>query len=287
MTERKNLFTGRRAVLATMHGKEQSIAPVFLATLNLIVVPAKGVDTDALGTFSGEIPRRGTMLETAVAKARLGMECTRLPFGLASEGSFGPHPLFPMIPAGFELLAFVDDERGTTIHESLVIDDTNFAHLVTAPKGPMAKFLDQVGFPSHGLIVRPNVGNTEAALAKGIVDLPVLTSAIAAAAVLSDDGCARVETDMRAHLNPTRMRSLTGLATRLADRLSICCPSCAAPGWGRVKVIRGLPCEMCDTPTEWVMFEVFGCAACTHQEERPRADGLTQTGAANCPACNP
>jgi len=287
MTERKNAFSGRRAVLATMHGKDQAIAPVFRTSLNLIVVPAKGIDTDALGTFSGEVPRRGTMLETAVAKARLGMERARLPFGMASEGSFGPHPLFPIIPAGFELLAFVDDERGTTIHESLVIEDTNFARLVAAPKEPIAKFLAQVGFPSHGLIVRPNVGGTEAALAKGIVDLPALQSAIAAAAALSDDGSARVDTDMRAHLNPTRMKSLIALATRLSDRLSRLCPSCAAPGWGRIKVIQGLPCEMCDTATEWVLSEVFGCAACTHQEERPRADGLTHTGPANCPACNP
>lgn len=287
MTERKNVFSGRLAVLATMHGKEQAVAPVFRTSLNLIVVPATGVDTDALGTFSGEVPRRGTMLETAVAKARLGMERARLPFGIASEGSFGPHPLFPIIPAGFELLAFVDNERGTTIHESLVIDDTNFAHLVAAPKEPIAKFLAQVGFPSHGLIVRPNVGGTEAALVKGIVDLPALQSAIAAAAALSDDGSARVDTDMRAHLNPTRMKSLTVLATRLSNRLLRLCPSCTAPGWGRVKVIQGLPCELCDTPTEWVLSEVFGCAACTHQEERQRADSLTHTGPANCPACNP
>jgi hypothetical protein len=45
-----------------MHGKEQAIAPVFVATLNVIVAPAKGVATDALGTFSCEIPRHGTML---------------------------------------------------------------------------------------------------------------------------------------------------------------------------------------------------------------------------------
>ena len=287
MTERKSIFSWRHAVLATMHGKEQVIAPVFRTRLNLIVVPAKGVDTDALGIFSGEVPRRGTMLETAVAKARLGMECARLPFGIASEGSFGPHPLFPVIPAGFELLALVDDERGTTIHESLVIGDTNFAHLVAAPKEPIAKFLAHAGFPSHGLIVRPNVGGAEAALARGIVDLPTLQSAIAAAAALSDDGCARVDTDMRAHLNPTRMKSLAVLAKRLSDRLLRLCPSCKAPGWGRVKVIRGLPCKVCDTATEWVISEVFVCAACTHEEERPRSDGLTHTGPANCLWCNP
>jgi hypothetical protein len=287
MTERRNPFFGRRAVLATMHGKEQAIAPVFLAILNVIVAPAKGIDTDALGTFSGETPRRGTVLETAVAKARLGMGRARLPFGMASEGSFGPHPLLPIIPAGFELLAFVDDERGTTVHESLVTRETNFASIVISRAEPMTQFLAQVGFPSHGLIVRPNVGDIETALVKGIVNFPNLQSAIQAAAALSDDGCARVDTDMRAHLNPTRMKSLNALAMRLADRLSRLCPSCAAPGWGRVKVIRGLPCEMCETATEWVLSEVFGCAACTHQDERSRADGLIHTGPANCPACNP
>jgi hypothetical protein len=287
MTIRKNTLCGRHAVLATMHGKEQAIAPVFLTRLNVIVVPAHGVDTDALGTFSGEIPRSGTMVEAAVAKARLGMKAMELPFGIASEGSFGPHPLFPFIPGGVELLVFVDDERGMTVHESLVIDDTNFAHVVVSPEESIAQFLIQVGFPSHGLIVRPNVGDTGVELVKGIVDLQTLGSAIATATAVSDDGCARVETDMRAHFNPTRMKSLTGLATRLSDRLLSCCPSCSAPGWGRIKVIRGLPCEICDTPTEWAMIEIFECAACPHLEERPRSDGLTHTDPAHCPSCNP
>jgi len=287
MTERKSSFAGRHAVLATMHGKESAIAPVFRATLDLIVVPAPGIDTDTLGTFSGEIPRHGSVLEVAVSKARLGMELTGLPFGLASEGSFGPHPRFLFVAGGFELLVFVDDERGTVIHESVVIDETNFAHLVTVPGEPMTKFLAQVGFPSHGLIVRPNAGDTQAEIVKGIVDLPTLETALAAAAALSHDGCARLETDMRAHLNPTRMKTLTGLARRLAERLSNACPACAAPGWGRVDVVRGLPCEACASATEWVMLEVFACAACTHREERPRSDGLTHAGPAHCPACNP
>jgi hypothetical protein len=287
MTERKKPFMGRRAVLSTMHGKQDAIAPVFLANLNLIVLLANGINTDMLGTFSGEIPRRGTMIEVAVAKARIGMDISRLPFGIASEGSFGPHPIFPIIPGGIELLVFVDDERGTVIHENLVIDDTNFAHLVTAPKEIISKFLYQVGFPSHGLIVCPNVGDPTEALVKGIVDLRTLESAIAGAAALSGDGRARIDTDMRAHLNPTRMKNLSGLASRLSDRLLSGCPSCAVPGWGRVEVIRGLPCEMCGTSTEIVMLEVFGCAACTYQEIRPRADGLTQTGSVNCPTCNP
>ena len=45
-----------RAVLATMHGKEAAIAPVLLERLGLAVSTAPDLDSDALGTFTGEIP---------------------------------------------------------------------------------------------------------------------------------------------------------------------------------------------------------------------------------------
>ncbi len=50
------------------------------------------------------------MLETAVAKARLGMRQLGLPHGIASEGSFGPHPLVPFLAASTELIVLVDDD---------------------------------------------------------------------------------------------------------------------------------------------------------------------------------
>ncbi len=70
---RLGLYAGQRCVLATMHGKETAIAPVLLGRLGLVVTTAPNIDTDALGTFTGEIPRAGTIREAAVAKARLGM----------------------------------------------------------------------------------------------------------------------------------------------------------------------------------------------------------------------
>ena len=73
-----------------MHRKEEAIAPALMSALGLLVEPTAGLDTDQLGTFSGEIPRSGTMLEVAVRKARLGMSVMGLPLGLASEGTFGP-----------------------------------------------------------------------------------------------------------------------------------------------------------------------------------------------------
>jgi len=287
MPEDRSVYAGRSAVLATMHGKEQAVAPAFMDAAGLTVMPAYNLDTDALGTFTGEIPRRGTMLEVAIAKARLGMQAAGLPLGIASEGSFGPHPAFTFAPGGIEVLVFVDSETGITIHETLIVDETNFAHVVAIPGDRLDAFLARVGFPKHGLIVRPNSGDFHPGLCKGIVDRRSLDHAVVAMAAISQDGRACIETDMRAHFNPTRMSSLAVVAKRLALRLTTNCASCAAPGWGRIDVARGLPCELCGTPTTLVAVEVFGCAACDYREERPRRDGQAYARPINCPECNP
>jgi len=284
-----------------MHRKDEAIAPALMAALGLSVVNAPELDTDQLGTFAGEIPRRGNMLDTAIAKARMGMEAAGLPLGIASEGSFGPHPLIPFFPGGIELMVFIDDERGIVVHETLVADETNFSHRVVAPADAIDDFLKRVGFPTHGLIVRPSVEPSVGAsvgastpagaihhnIVKGITTRAALDAAIQLAARVSLDGKAHIETDMRAHMNPTRMRSLATLAEQLGQRLAEECTACGSPGWGRVSVIKGLRCEECGTPTEMVLTEVFGCVACAHREERPRRDGLTYASPAQCPICNP
>ena len=284
-------YGGRSAVLATMHRKERAVAPAFVQALGLNVVATTDVDTDTLGTFSGETPRRGTMLETALAKARLGMQATGLRLGIATEGSFGPHPEIPFLPAGIEVMVFVDADSGLTIQETSVVERTNFAHRVTAPgedtDTDMNAYLVQVGFPAHGLIVRPNAAHSHAALRKGIVDRADLDQAVAEAAAASADGRACIETDMRAHLNPTRMAMLAKLATQLALRLAARCPACAAPGWGRIDTTPGLPCQECSTPTAMIATEVFGCSSCGHRESRARSDGLLMAPPGRCPQCNP
>jgi hypothetical protein len=287
MSDARRPYAGRRAVLASMHRKEEAIAPAMLSTLGLIITPTAGLDTDQLGTFSGEIPRDGSMLEVAVRKARLGMSAAGVPLGLASEGSFGPHPAIPFIPGGMELLVFVDDERGIVVHESLIAEATNFDHLVVSPGDALDAFLGRIGFPAHGLIVRSNEGEPTVALAKGIVELDSLARAIAEAAAVSPDGRARLETDMRAHLNPTRMKSLATLTDRLARRLATLCHGCGAPGFGRTGTRGGLLCETCGTPTEMIAAELFGCPACDYAEERPRFDGLQHAPTQQCPECNP
>ena len=122
-------YAGYTAVLATMHGKEEAIREPFIDGLGLDIVTPNIIDTDVFGTFTGEIRRETGIKDTAIAKARLGMQLTGLPIGIASEGSFGPHPEIPMIPADIELMVLVDSQRDLILSQWLICEETNFAHI--------------------------------------------------------------------------------------------------------------------------------------------------------------
>lgn len=280
-------YCSRQAVLATKHAKERAIARPFRVALGLELVATPDLDTDLLGTFSGEVPRVGAALDVCERKARLGMAVTGLPFGLASEGSFGPHPFFPFMPAGIEIMTFVDDERSFVLSESFLAERTNYAHREARSIDDLANWLPAIRFPSHALIVRTKSDGVGAPVEKGIVSIDRLRAAIARAAATSNDGVAWVETDMRAHLNPTRMATIRRLAFRLARRLATPCPACTAPGWGQTGTIPGLPCDFCGTPTEMVRYQIFSCVTCNHREGKPRPDSRTSTSQQHCPYCNP
>jgi len=272
-------------VLATQHGKERQLARPF-AVIGLEVSVVEGLDTDLLGTFTGEIDRVGSPREVALHKARLGIAHAGVPVGLASEGSFGPHPSSPFVAADHELLAFVDDDLGIEIVEGILSLDTNHDATTVASADQLDPFLERAGFPHHGVVVRPASHWDPDASRKGIRDPRLLTHAVARAAVSSTDGLALVATDMRAQMNPTRQRVIRRLGFRLARRLAQRCPACRTPGYGIVDVVRGLPCELCAAPTDLVTDEVFGCARCAHRDRRSRRD-LVAAPAGQCPWCNP
>ncbi|MEW6452573.1 MAG: DUF6671 family protein [Pseudomonadota bacterium] len=281
-------YAGLRAVLATMHGKEAAIVPAFKEQLELAVEIPSAIDTDTLGTFTGEIARAGTIREAALAKARLGMAATGLSIGIASEGSYGPHPHVPFIPGGVELMVLVDDERGIVVSEHLIDHAPVYEHAVAVKIGDLRAFLDHIRFPDHAVIVRPHEPDDDDVLIyKGLRTDEALESALATTAPRSRDGRALVQTDMRAHMNPTRMASIARLAHALCDRLATPCPACDAPGYGQIDVETGLPCEWCGAPSIMVRHHIFGCAACEFREERPRPDGRTHADPGHCPECNP
>lgn len=280
-------YRGQRAVLTTMHGKEAAIAPVLRESLGLAVVTASAVDTDALGTFSGEVPRAGTMLETAVAKTWLGMTESGLAIGIASEGSYGPHPHVPFVAGGIELIVLVDDTKGIVVTEHLVEDAPVFDHAFARTSGELGPFLERIGFPRHAVVVKPAIDIDSGTVYKGLRSEDELEAAVSACASLSGDGRALIQTDMRAHMNPTRMGSIRRLASVLADRLAQLRPACSAPGYGQVDIESGPPCEDCGAPSIMIRHRVFGCVACDYRQRRPRPDGLAFADPGHCPLCNP
>ncbi len=276
-------YRDRWAAIATMHGKERAIAPVLGRWFGMTISTVPGVDTDALGTFTGEIARSGTMLDAARAKALLAISRTGAPIGIGSEGAFGPDPDLPFVASGRELLLLRDSATG---HEIVVFrrTRTNYDHVTIAPGDPIEAFLARIGFPDHAVVVRAEPRDGRAP-AKGLRDRKQLDAALGD--VFARAGRAALETDMRAHLNPTRMNSIARLARGLAVRTARCCPSCGAPGFGLVDVERGLPCAECGAPTRRIRAEIHGCSACVTRVLRRERAAALYADPTWCQICNP
>jgi hypothetical protein len=215
------------AAIATMHGKEAAIAPPLTRYFQMTVTNAPDIDTDACGTFTGEVAGVGTMVDAARQKAKWAIIRTGAPLGIGSAGTFGPAPLSPFLVSGVEVLLL---HEATSGHETVVQrrTRTNVAHVV-------------------------------------ISDLAV---AVRNVAQRSGNGTVMVRTDMRAHLNPTRMLAIESSARWLALKMARRCRQCSKPGFGVVDVERGLPCRDCERSAHLIRAEIQGCSACDHRERR-------------------
>ena len=280
-------YSGLRAVLTTMHGKGSVIVPALQSLVGLAVEINSEIDTDRLGTFTNEITRKGDMLETAIEKARLGMAAGQCKIGIASEGSFSPHPVVPFLAINRELLVFVDDASGLIIKEMIASEDTNFSSIVIKTGEDISGFLDRAQFPSHAVAVSPNQSVVTIPGFKGIVDRSALGPLLDQCACVSTDGAALLQTDMCANFNPSRMKVIESCAHRLSQRILSVCPQCGEAGWGIVDVERGLPCEFCGDATNLINFEIWGCVRCDYRETLRRGDGITRSQQMLCPSCNP
>ncbi|MCX6987523.1 MAG: hypothetical protein NT065_05145 [Chlamydiae bacterium] len=104
-----------------------------------------------------------------------------------------------------KILYFIDQERNLALHHTLVTTNTNYDRKVISDLSILNNFAKQVLFPSHVLIIRANKSNQIDKIYKGIQNRDALERVFLECCSLSDDGQALVETDMRAHMNPTRM----------------------------------------------------------------------------------
>ena len=276
------MFAGRTLVIATMHGKERVIAPLLEQHLHVRCTVVERLDTDQLGTFTGEIERVLDPLEAARRKCELAMELTGADLAVASEGSFGAHPSLFFAAADDELVVLVDRLNGVEIVGRELSTDTNFDSAEITSEQELRDFAERVGFPEHALILRAAKAGE---LAKGLHDWDALLFAYRR--MVTAHGKVTAETDMRAMHNPRRMQVIAQAAQRMVERALVTCAECRTPGFGLVDIRRGLPCGWCGTPTEGVLALVNGCAKCGHREELPPPDGRASADPQWCPVCNP
>ncbi len=274
----RSLFEGRKLVIATMHGKEKVMAP--LASRHLFVLPEVApLNTDAFGTFTGETPRPDDALTTLRKKILHALALTGETLGMGSEGSFGPHPALPWVPADHEWVMLIDQGHGWEWHANILSTDTNYAQTTVSNRDELRTFAEAARFPDHGLILRLADGT----LIKDITEWELLTPLVTSRFQTGES--VQVETDMRAHRNPLRMRVIEQATQALIEKMYSLCPQCGTPGFSMVAQEPGLPCEQCGSPTRLVQTEVRGCQHCNFTEGKRVSAAVAP--AMYCDFCNP
>lgn len=263
--------------LLTLHGKESIMAPLLAQRWDARLSLSTMFDTDSLGTFSGEIERKGSPLECALHKARLALELTGADFGLGSEGSFG------IAPWGFgvinqELVACVsaqDDWQIIGYHTSAVaVTECRYGD-----SAQLERFWQNLP-QAQGLIIK-----SEAGVAKGLKSKDQVMDQLRHwyGQQIPDD--VRVTYDLRAHQSPLRRINIAHAFVNLQDRLESPCPQCGQLGFWPDKHESGLACSGCGSPTNRLKARISLCDGCGHSQRLP-VDQKTASPEF-CPECNP
>ncbi|MGV8147140.1 MAG: DUF6671 family protein [Alkaliphilus sp.] len=284
MNEEVYSFDKRKAVLLNKHDKEQVIIPTIEGNTGLKVIVEKNYDTDLLGTFTKEIKRKRTQLDTARIKANKGIELAGLDIGIASEGIFGSHPVVPFVPWNYEIVLLIDTKNDIEIVGESGTTTTNYDYRVTDDYHEVEKFADKILFPSHHIALRSDNEKSNT-ITKGIRTWESLSEAFDRALKKSKTGKVFIEADTRAFANPTRMENIRKATYDLVKKMKSRCPKCSAPGFVVVDNIVGLPCEYCSNPTEEILSRIYTCKKCGYTEKKRVEDVSASAG--RCMFCNP
>lgn len=277
-------FAGRKLLIVTQHDKEKVMAPILSKALGVRCVVSKGFDTDALGTFSGEIERKSDPLTTVRDKCLRGMDLHQCDLAIASEGSFGMHPSVFFATADDELVILIDRKNELEITARELSMQTNFNAAVLHDEKEFLTFLETIGFPQHGIIIKKSA-NELSEMVKGITDWEIALGVFHR--FLSANGSVHVETDMRAMYNPSRMKVIAKATEQLVEKVKSVCPECKTPGFGITDAVPGLPCSLCHGSTRSVLYHVYTCQKCAYSEKKYYPRGLKKEDPAYCDYCNP
>lgn len=282
----REFFVGRTLILGTKHKKERVLAPILERELGVRIVVPDNFDTDKFGTFTLDIARKGSQLETARRKAMAVMDLLDADLCLVSEGSFGTHPNIPFVQSNLELVLLVDRKHGFEIHGHYRSEETNAASLYVSSVVEAKQFAEEIGFPHHGLVVRRSE-RSKRDIFKDISSYKDLEEKVSY--LLNKFFVKKVylETDLRAHANPTRMKNIEQAAVDLIKNIKSACPECATPGFAVIDVVRGLPCGGCGQKTDLPLTVVRECQKCKFKHHYPYSESKTYADPGTCGYCNP
>ena len=278
------MFSERKLLIVTKHEKEKVIAPILEKALGLTCYVVQNFDTDSLGTFTGEIDRKKSPVETALDKCKTALEINEFDLAIASEGSFGAHPTAFFVSADEEIVALVDNKNDLQIVAKAISTDTNFNASEIISKKDLVDFANNAGFPSHALIIRKSKDDYSFEV-KGINNWEKLFEVYEE---LSDvNGIVYIETDMRAMYNPSRMKVIEEAVLKLVDKIQSVCESCNTPGFEVVEVVKGLPCSWCTYPTNSILYSIYECKKCKYRKEEYYPANKKNEDPMYCDICNP
>lgn len=260
------------------------IAPILEKELGVNCFTDETFDTDALGTFTGEVERELDPISTSREKCLRAMKANNCDLGIASEGSFGPHPSMYFISADDEFLIFIDTKNNLEVIVRELSTSTNFNGRQIQTQKELFEFAEQIGFPTHGLILRKSKDeNTD--IHKGITDVEILKKSFEQLFLKYHSVYA--ETDMRAMYNPTRMSVIEKATQKLVQKIKSTCPQCQMPGFGITEVREGLECSVCDFPTHSTLSYIYVCQHCQFTKEELYPHNKTKEDPMYCDYCNP
>lgn len=203
------------ACLLTCHKK----APAFNRSLKkagFSVCSWENFDTDTLGQFGQDSAPKLDIKKSALFKAQLACELSGYRYGLGSCGNFGVDPWSKRLSWNEECVAMWDAEESYGITEMIANSHTNYASTTIYNIEQALAFAQYIGFPEHGIVI----GNSKSAyyyrspecLSEFLRDVKTL--------LLTNSDGIFLQTDMRAHQNPTRMGNINLATNKLAAHLS-------------------------------------------------------------------
>jgi hypothetical protein len=278
------MFQNRKIIIATKHQKEQVIAPILEKELGVSCFTDANFDTDDLGTFTGEVERKLDPISTAREKCLRAMKSNGCDLGIASEGSFGPHPSIFFLSADEEFLILIDTKNNLEIIVRKLSTTTNFNGKQIHSLEELMTFATDIGFPEHGIIIRKSK-NENTDIQKGITDVETLKKSFEELYIKYN--CIYAESDMRAMHNPTRMKVIEQATQKLVQKIKSTCPECETPGFGITEAKKGLTCNLCGSPTNSTLSYVYVCQHCKFSFEEMYPNKKNNEDPMYCDYCNP